>query len=152
MAVYRLFVLAILKPGIHMNPAPESDQEFDKSANTGFRHLINATRFSYQGLVAALKHESAFRQEIAMAILLMPVGIWLASSALEFVLLMAVLILVMIIELINSAIEAVVDRIGPERHPLSGLAKDYGSAAVMLSLVMAAMIWLAVLLEHLSVI
>ena len=152
MAVYRLFVLAILKPEIHMNPAPESGQEFDKSANTGFRHLINATRFSYQGLVAALKHESAFRQEIAVTILLMPVGIWLASSALEFVLLMAVLILVMIIELINSAIEAVVDRIGPERHTLSGLAKDYGSAAVMLSLVMAAMIWLAVLLEHLSVI
>lgn len=135
-----------------MSPAPESDQGFDKSANTGFRHLVNATRFSYQGLVAAFKQESAFRQEFAVAILLMPIGIWVASSALEFVLLMAVLMLVMVVELINSAIEAVVDRIGPERHPLSGLAKDYGSAAVMISLVMAAMIWLVVLLEHLSVI
>ena len=135
-----------------MSPAPESDQEFDKSANTGFAHLINATRFSYQGLLAALKNESAFRQEIAVTILLIPIGIWIASSVFEFVLLMAVLMLVMIVELINSAVEAVVDRIGPERHPLSGLAKDYGSAAVMLSLVMAAMIWLVVLLKRLSVI
>ena len=102
-----------------MSPAPESDQEFDKAANTGIRHLFNAARFSYQGLLAAFKNESAFRQEIAVSILLIPIGLWVASSAQEFVLLMAVLMLVMIVELINSAIEAVVDRIGPERHHLS---------------------------------
>ncbi len=135
-----------------MDPAPETDQEFDKSANTGFRHLVNATRFSYLGLVAALKNESAFRQEAALAILLIPVGVWIAGSATEFVLLMAVTMLVMVVELINSAIEAAIDRIGPERHLLSGLAKDYGSAAVMLTLVIAAMVWMVMLLEHLAII
>lgn len=135
-----------------MTPAAQNDPEFDKSANTGFRHLINATRFSCQGLIAACRHESAFRQELALAILLIPPGIWISRSTFDFAILMAVILLVLIIELLNSAIEAVVDRIGPEQHAMSGLAKDYGSAAVMISLLLAAMIWIVRLLEHLAII
>ncbi len=124
---------------------------FDKAANTGFRHLVNATRFSYQGIRAAFKYESAFRQELGIIILLIPLGIWISESALEFTALMAISVFVLVVELLNSGIEAVVDRIGPEYHDLSGRAKDYGSAAITLSLTLAGAVWLVSLLQHLNI-
>ena len=128
----------------------ESQSSFDKTSNTGLRHLINATRFSWQGLKAAVQRESAVRQEIALIFVLIPPGIWIAESLVEFVLLMAVCLLVLVIELLNSAVEAAIDRIGNEQHPISALAKDYGSAAVMISLVIVAMVWSVMLLARLE--
>ena len=114
---------------------------FDKSSNTGIRHLINATRFSMHGLKSAFMHESAFRQELALLVCLIPVGLIISSSLKEFVLLMAVSVFVLVVELLNSAIEAVVDRISVEHHPKSELAKDYGSAATMMALLIAGSVW-----------
>jgi diacylglycerol kinase (ATP) len=108
---------------------------------TGFRRLVNATRYSAAGLRAAWRHEAAFRQECALAAFLVPAGVWLGRSATERALLIGACLLVLVIELLNSAIEAVVDRIGPEHHALSARAKDLGSAAVLLSLVLAAIVW-----------
>ena len=130
----------------------EPASEFNKATNTGFRHLINATRFSYQGLVAAVKNESAFRQELALMAISIPIGMWISATALEFALLMAVNLLVLVVELLNSAIEAAIDRIGTEHHPLSGLSKDYGSAAVMIALLLAAIVWAAIFLTNSSII
>ena len=150
MAIYQLLPsspLALQKPV--MNQQAESD--FDKASNTGLRHLINATRFSLKGLIAAFKHESAFRQELAVLLLAIPAGIWIADSLLDFVLLIAVCLLVLVVELLNSAVEAAIDRIGTEQHPISALAKDYGSAAVMISLILAGAVWLAMLVTRLEI-
>jgi diacylglycerol kinase (ATP) len=108
---------------------------------TGLRRIVNATRYSLAGLRAAWRHEAAFRQECGLAALLIPVGLWLGRSAVERSLLIGVCLLVLVVELLNSAIEAIVDRIGPEPHALSGRAKDLGSAAVLVSLVLAAVVW-----------
>lgn len=123
---------------------------FDKSTNTGFTHLFNATRFSMRGLREAFRRESAFRQELALLLILIPAGVWLATSVVQFALLIAVCLLVLVVELLNSGIEAAIDRIGLGHHEISGLAKDYGSAAVMVSLVLAALVWLALLYERLA--
>jgi diacylglycerol kinase (ATP) len=123
---------------------------FDKTANTGFRHLANSTRFSIQGLASAIKHEAAFRQELALLVVLTPIGLWISSSIADFVVLMFVLLFVLVVELLNSGIEAVVDRVGVEHHELSGRAKDFGSAAVMLSLLMAGMVWLLMVYRFLQ--
>jgi len=112
-----------------------------KPSNTGFKRVLKATSYSWQGLRAAWKHESAFRQECTIGILLIPVASVLAESAVQLAILLAVCILVLITELLNSAIEAVVDRIGHERHDLAGRAKDMGSAAVALSLVLMLTTW-----------
>lgn len=128
----------------------EMMMSFDKSTNTGFTHLINATRFSMRGLREAFRRESAFRQELALLVILIPAGAWLATSVVEFALLMAVCLLVLVVELLNSGIEAAIDRIGPEHHEVSGLAKDYGSAAVMVSLALAGLVWLALLYQRLA--
>lgn len=112
-----------------------------KLSETGFKRLIKATNYSWQGLRAAWTHEPAFRQECTLGILLIPVAILLAETAIQLAILLAVCILVLITELLNSAIEAVVDRIGHEHHDLAGRAKDMGSAAVMLSLVLMLTTW-----------
>lgn len=112
-----------------------------KPSNTGFKRVLKATSYSWQGLRAAWKHESAFRQECTIGILLIPVASVLAESAVQLAILLAVCVLVLITELLNSAIEAVVDRIGHERHDLAGRAKDMGSAAVALSLVLMLTTW-----------
>jgi len=125
-----------------------SEPYFDKEANTGLRHLINATRFSLNGLRIAFRKEAAFRQELAILLLALPVGWYLASSLLEFVLLIASLLLVITVELLNSAVEATVDRIGTDHHELAGEAKDLGSAAVMVSIALSLMVWLAVASQH----
>jgi diacylglycerol kinase (ATP) len=108
--------------------------------------LINATRYSLEGLAAAARHEDAFRQELAVFAIAVPVALWLGHTGFERALLIGCLFLVLIVELLNSAIEAAVDRISFESHHLAKRAKDIGSAAVMLSIVNAVVVWLLVLL------
>ena len=112
-----------------------------KPGNTGFKRLILATRFSAQGFAHAWKHESAFRQELTTGLIMAPVALWLGRTAFERLLLVGVLLLVIIVELLNSAIEAAIDRVGDEHHELSGRAKDLGSAAVAVSLLLVLAVW-----------
>ena len=121
-----------------------------KPRDSGARRVWKATQYSWQGLKAAWQHESAFRQECMLGILLLPAAFWLAENWVEASVLIAVCFLVLIIELLNSAIEAVVDRVGEEHHDLAGRAKDMGSAAVMLSLIMAGGTWLLIGLQRLT--
>ena len=109
--------------------------------NTGFRRIVNATFFSLAGLRAAWRDEAAFRQEVLLCVVLLPAGVWLGQTAVERSLLLGSCLLVLIVELLNSGIEAVVDRVGNEHHRLSGQAKDLGSAAVFLSLLLVLVIW-----------
>jgi diacylglycerol kinase (ATP) len=113
--------------------------------NGGIRRLIKATGYSLQGLAASYRHETAFKQEVAASVVLIPLALWLGNTGLERAMLVAVWVLVPLFELVNSAIEAVVDRIGPELHELSGRAKDISSATVMIALINAAVVWLLVL-------
>jgi len=115
-----------------------------KPRETGVRRIWNATRYSIAGLQAAWRNESAFRQECVTTAVLLPVSFWIANSWVEVAVLMGVCFLVLIVELLNSAIEAVVDRVGHEHHDLAGRAKDMGSAAVMLSLFMALGTWVLI--------
>jgi diacylglycerol kinase (ATP) len=112
-----------------------------KPGNTGIRRIINATFFSLAGLRAAWRHESAFRQEVALCVVLIPAGVWLGHTAVERSLLIGSCLLVLIVELLNSGVEAVVDRVGEEPHRLSGRAKDLGSAAVFMSLALVLVVW-----------
>ena len=121
---------------------------FDKTANTGLRHLVNATRFSFRGLTEAMRRESAFRQELALLVVLLLPAWWVTRSLVDFVILMSVSAMVLVVELLNSAVEAAVDRVGTEHHEMSGLAKDYGSAAVMIALVIAGIVWLAFIVQR----
>ena len=121
-----------------------------KPANTGLTRVWKATTYSMQGLRAAWRHETAFRQECVLGIILTPLAFWVAETWVEVSVLMAVCFLVLIIELLNSAIEAVVDRVGPEHHDLAGQAKDMGSAAVMLSLIMAVVTWSLIIVHKIS--
>ncbi len=117
--------------------------------NRGLLRAWRALGYSLAGLRAAWRHESAFRQELAIALLVIPAGLWLGQDGVEKALLVGSWLLVLIVELLNSAIEAVVDRIGPERHELAGRAKDLGSAAVLLSILLALLTW-GVLLSGLA--
>lgn len=112
-----------------------------KPGKTGFARLISAAGYSWAGLRAAFLHEAAFRQEMALSLVLVPLGIWLGGTGLEKAVLVAVWVLVLLVELLNSAIETVVDRISDEVHPLAGRAKDIGSAAVLVALINAAIVW-----------
>jgi len=114
-----------------------------KPGNTGITRLIHALTYSKQGLLFAYKNEAAFRQEIWLGIILIPIALALPLGLIHKIAMIGSLILVMVVELINSAIEAVVDRIGPEHNELAGRAKDMGSAAVMLSLVWVVLLWAA---------
>ena len=108
---------------------------------TGLRRLMNAFGYSVEGIKAAYKNEDAFRQEVTMAIILIPLAIYLGDSGIEVALMIASVLLVIIVELLNSSIEATVDRISLENHLLAKRAKDIGSAAVLLSLVNLAVVW-----------
>lgn len=121
-----------------------------KPGNTGIRRILRATRFSAQGFRSAWRHEAAFRQELVLVILMTPLGLWLGRSIVEKALLIAVLLLVLIVELFNSAIEAAIDRHGDEHHELSGRAKDMGSAAVFVVLVIVLVVWGAVAWQRFS--
>lgn len=115
-----------------------------KPGNTGIRRILRATKFSAQGFALAWKHEAAFRQELALAVIMTPAAFWLGQTIIERALLIGVLLLVLIVELLNSAIEAAIDRHGDEHHELSGRAKDFGSAAVFVVLVLVGLVWGAV--------
>ena len=119
-----------------------------KTGASGLRRIANACIYSVQGLSHAWRHESAFRQEFVLAVVLMPVALWLGTTPLERALLIGSCVFVLIVELLNSAIEAAIDRHGDEIHELSGRAKDLGSAAVMLSLLLTAILWCAVLVQR----
>ncbi len=112
-----------------------------KPETSGLKRIGNAFLFSIQGINTVCKSEVAFRQELAGCVILVPVAIWVGQSGLERALLVFVLLLILLVELINSAIEAVVNRFGGEQHALSGNAKDMGSAAVFLSIIIAAVVW-----------
>ena len=111
----------------------------------GLTRLIKATRCTAQGLAAAWTNEAAFRQECLAALVLLPLGLWLGPGGIGKALLAGSVLLVLVVELLNSALEAVVDRIGLERHELSGRAKDLGSAAVACAIGLAALVWGCVL-------
>ncbi|ELY5144858.1 TPA: diacylglycerol kinase [Vibrio vulnificus] len=119
-----------------------------KPGNTGVKRIIKATGYSIQGLKAAFKHEAAVRQEFALLVVAIMLATWLDVSMLERITLLAVVVLVLIVELMNSAVEAVVDRIGVEHHELSGRAKDIGSAAVLVALIFAGFTWLYIVGSH----
>lgn len=115
-----------------------------KPGNTGIRRLLRASVYSLQGFKHAFVNEAAFRQELALTLVLSPVALWLGRSALERTLLIGALLMVLVVELLNSAIEAAIDRLGDEPHELSGAAKDLGSAAVFVSLTIVLLVWSAV--------
>jgi len=116
--------------------------------NKGLVRLINAWRYSMAGFRAAWVHEEAFRQEVCLAIFLIPAAFWIGDTALERALLIGSCLLVLITELLNSAVEATVDRFGGEHHELAGRAKDMGSGAVLISLMTTIIIWLLIVVER----
>ncbi|MDD3608560.1 MAG: diacylglycerol kinase [Halothiobacillaceae bacterium] len=111
------------------------------SENRGFRRVFLAARYSWQGLATAYRKEEAFRQELWLALVLVPLGLWLGDNGIERALLVGSVLLVLIVELLNTGIENVVDRVGLEPHKLSGRAKDMGSAAVFVALANVALVW-----------
>jgi diacylglycerol kinase (ATP) len=116
---------------------------------TGLRRILNATRYSLEGLAAAARHEDAFRQELILAAVMVPLGLWLGNDGVERALLVGSVLMVLVVELLNSAVEAVVDRASPEHHELAKRAKDYGSAAVMIALAVTGLVWVLLLLPRL---
>ncbi|NGM88959.1 diacylglycerol kinase [Parapusillimonas sp. SGNA-6] len=114
----------------------------------GLGRLINALRYSAQGLTAAFRHEAAFRQELLLAVVLVPLALWLGRSAGEIALLIGSVVFVLIVELLNSALEALADAITVDHHPLIGRAKDLGSAAVLLALLFSGAVWAWVIASH----
>ncbi|WP_123332012.1 diacylglycerol kinase [Erwinia sp. JUb26] len=116
---------------------------------TGLTRIVKAAGYSWKGIRAAWQHEAAFRQEAIAAIIAILIACWLDVDAVTRVLLIGSVVMVIIVEILNSAIEAVVDRIGSEIHPLAGRAKDMGSAAVLLSILLAIFVWVMLLISHL---
>jgi diacylglycerol kinase (ATP) len=114
---------------------------------TGLRRLINAFGYSIAGTFAAFKHEDAFRQEVILSAILIPLALYLGQTGIEQALMIASIILVIIVELLNSSLEATVDRISVKRHKLAKRAKDIGSAAVFFSLINATVIWFLILVK-----
>ncbi len=138
-----------------MAPHDSPEAPADANANTqagrsGLARVWHAGLISLHGLRAGWQ-EAAFRQEVGLAMLLLPASFWLGRHWVETALLAASVMLVLIVELLNSAVEAAIDRIGPERHPLSKQAKDLGSAAVLLALLLAGGIWLAALWQRFAI-
>ena len=124
------------------NTQEQNNEELmSKPDAKGLKRLANAAIYSFQGLKAAWIHEEAFRLELMLAVGLVPLAFWLGQTGLERAVLLIPLFLVVIAELINSALEAVVDRISHEHHPLSGQAKDIGSAIVFIALIQVPIIW-----------
>ena len=120
----------------------------DREKPTGITRLLLAFRYSFYGFHNALREEAAFRQEVALAVLVIPAGLYFGHSGVERALLVSPMLLILVVEILNSAVEAVVDRSGTERHPLAGMAKDMGSAAVMMSFALLGTVWLLVLSDH----
>ncbi len=118
-----------------------------KPGRTGISRIAYAFIYSMQGFRAAIKHEAAFRQELMLTVVLVPVAFWLSTDPVHLMAMLGSLLLVLIVEILNSAIEAVVDRTGEEPHKLSGRAKDMGSAAVFLALMNVVVMWGLVLYQ-----
>lgn len=112
---------------------------------TGLKRILNAFRYSCSGIKEAYRNENAFRQEVLLAAVLLPLAFWASSEVVERALLIGSVLLLLIVELLNSAIEAVIDRISLSEHPLSKRAKDFGSAAVLICIINLILIWLLVL-------
>ena len=115
---------------------------------TGLTRIVRAFGYSWQGFRYAWREEAAFRQELCLAAAVVPAGLYLGRSGIERALLVWPMLQILLVELLNSAVEAVVDRGGFERHPLAGMAKDMGSAAVLLSFGMLGTVWLLILSDH----
>jgi diacylglycerol kinase (ATP) len=111
----------------------------------GLQRVLRAFAYSWQGLRTCYRHEAAFRQELWGGLVVIPLGLWLGDNGIERAMLAGSWILVLIVELLNSAVEAAIDRFGSEHHELSGRAKDAGSAAVLLAISLAILVWLLVL-------
>ena len=127
-----------------MNKFDSNNQAHTESpfkGKTGLRRLMNALGYSLEGFRAAFKHEDAFRQEVFLSLILIPLAFFLESEALHRILMIGSVFLVLIVELLNSAVEAVVDRVSIERHALAKRAKDIGSAAVFVALANVVMTW-----------
>ncbi|VAW72587.1 Diacylglycerol kinase [hydrothermal vent metagenome] len=118
------------------------------SGNTGLKRIIKAAGFSWQGIKAAYENEAAFRQEVALSSVLIPLAVWLGENATQMALMISSVLLVLLVEILNSAIEAAIDRHGEEHHPLSGRAKDMGSAAVMFAFIYLLVIWGGILWDN----
>ena len=129
--------------GAGATPAPT---ESPFKGKTGLRRVLNAAGYSWAGLGAAFKHEDAFRQEVFLALLLIPLALFLGETGIERAMLIGAVVLVLVVELLNSALEAAVDRISLDHHLLIKRAKDMGSAAVMLALLNVLLVWGLVLL------
>ena len=120
-------------------------RESEFKSTSGLARIVRATRYSYDGLQEAWRVEYAFRQELIVALVLTPIALFLPVPAIEKLLLIGSFVIVLIVELLNSAIEAAIDHTSLERHPLAKRAKDLGSAAVMLALMLSAATWLVVI-------
>ena len=120
----------------------------EKGKKKGIKRLVNAFYYSMAGFKAAWKNEEAFRQEIIVGIFIIPAGLFIGETFTQKGILIGVYFIIPLVELINSAIEAIVDRVGTEHHELSGRAKDLGSASVLLSICMASVTWLLIILER----
>lgn len=130
-------------------PCPPQDRPPNPhKGRTGLQRIVRATGYSLQGLRTAYRTESAFRQEFWLAVPMLPAAFALGRNWVEDALLAGSVVLVLIVELLNSGIEAVVDRVGYEMHELSGKAKDYASAAVLLSLLLCGGIWIGALWQR----
>lgn len=128
------------------NVAAGPNPDNPHKGKTGWKRVLNAFFYSLAGFGAAYKHEDAFRQEVLLAVVLIPVVFFLPASGVGRALMVGVVLLVLIVELLNSAVEAAVDRISLENHELAKRAKDIGSAAVLLALINVPVVWLLVLM------
>lgn len=139
-------------PPIDNHSAPEQPlaKEFNKPGKKGIARLIAATGYSIKGLRAVWKHEEAFRLEASAALVCIPASFWVGKDLTHQLLLVTSCVLILLAELFNSAIEATVDRVSHERHPLSGLAKDIGSAGVFLTMLLFLTVWGTSLWQKLS--
>lgn len=129
----------------HQTPESKHLGHSPFKGKTGLRRLKNAFGYSMHGFAAAFRHEDAFRQEVLLALIMTPLACYLGDTAVERALMISSLLLVLIVELINSAIEAAVDHTSTERHPLAKQAKDIGSAAVFIALLMVVVVWSLIL-------
>ena len=133
-----------------MSQPPYDIKQNPHKGNRGFTRAIHAAKNSWNGLIFAYQEESAFRQELVLLVLLTPIAIILPVSVIEKALMISALLMVLAIELLNSSVEAAIDRISFEHHDLSKRAKDFGSAAVMLALLIAFIIWAAVIFQFIQ--
>ncbi len=136
-----------LVDGIPHYPDPAGRVQLMAGRTFDLGRIVRATKYSYTGLRDVFLREAAFRQELILSAILIPVAVWLGDNGVERALMIAALLLVLIVELLNSAVETVVDRVGTEVHDLSGRAKDIGSAAVFISLATVPVVWTLVLID-----